>query len=391
MSGSVSRLRRRRVRPVVRHLLVTNDFPPKVGGIQNYLWELWRRLPPDDVVVHTTPYDGADAWDAEQAYTVVRSTEPFLLPQPLLARRVNRLADQYGAEVIILDPAVPAGLIGPHLDRPYAVVLHGAEVTIPGRVPGTRQLLNRVLGGASAVIAAGGYPAAEAERSLGRPLPPCTIIPPGVDVDAFRPQTVEERRATRQRLGLPADGPLVVSVSRLVPRKGMDTLIDASLVLRESHPDVCVAIAGHGRSSNSLQRHIDQRNAPVRLLGRLPFDDLVALYAAGDVFSMLCRSRWNGLEQEGFGIVFLEAAASGVPQVAGRSGGAHEAVEHGVSGLVVDPDDPEAAAAAIGELLADDEWRSEMAMAGRVRAEREFSYDVLAARLATAIDAMVTR
>ena len=376
---------------MVRHLLVTNDFPPKIGGIQNYLWELWRRLPPDDVVVHTTPYEGAEAWDADQDYTVVRSPEPWLLPQPLLARRVNQLADRYDAEVVILDPAVPAGLIGPHLDRPYAVVLHGAEVTIPGRVPGTRQLLNRVLGSASAVIAAGGYPAAEAERSLGRPLPPCTIIPPGVDVDAFRPQPAEHRIETRRRLGLPVDGPLVVSVSRLVPRKGMDTLIDASRALRERFPDVSVAIAGRGRSFDALQRQIDESGAPVTLLGRVPFDDLVDLYAAGDVFSMLCRSRWNGLEQEGFGIVFLEAAASGVPQVAGRSGGAHEAVEDGVSGLVVEPDDPAAAAAAIGELLADDSRRADMAIAGRKRAEQEFSYDVLAARLEAAIDAMVDR
>ena len=160
---------------MVRHLLVTNDFPPKIGGIQNYLWELWRRLPADDVIVHTTPHDGAEAWDAAQDFTVVRSREPWLLPQPMLVRRVNQLAESYDAEVVIIDPAVPAGLSGPHLDRPYGVVLHGAEVTIPGRVPGTRRLLNRVLAGSAGVIAAGGYPAAEGERSLRAPLPPCPV------------------------------------------------------------------------------------------------------------------------------------------------------------------------------------------------------------------------
>lgn len=375
---------------MVRHLLVTNDFPPKIGGIQNYLWELWRRLPADDVIVHTTPHDGAKAWDAAQDFTVVRSREPWLLPQPMLVRRVNQLAESYDAEVVIIDPAVPAGLIGPHLDRPYGVVLHGAEVTIPGRVPGTRRLLNRVLAGSVGVIAAGGYPAAEAERSLSAPLPPCTIVPPGVDVERFRPQTTAEKTATRARLGLPADGPLVTSVSRLVPRKGMDTLIRASVELQADHPDLNVAIAGKGRDTGRLQKLIDQLDAPVTLLGRIGDDDLVDLYAAGDVFSMLCRTRWGGLEQEGFGIVFLEAAASGVAQVAGRSGGAHEAVEHDETGLVVDdPDDPTAAAEAIGTLLADPDRRAAMADAGRRRAEAEFSYDKLAERLGRAIDAMV--
>ncbi|MAT20968.1 MAG: alpha-(1-2)-phosphatidylinositol mannosyltransferase [Acidimicrobiaceae bacterium] len=375
---------------MVRHLLVTNDFPPKIGGIQNYLWELWRRLPADDVIVHTTPHDGAEAWDAAQDFTVVRSREPWLLPQPMLVRRVNQLAESYDAKVVIIDPAVPAGLIGPHLDRPYGVVLHGAEVTIPGRVPGTRRLLNRVLAGSAGVIAAGGYPAAEGERSLRTPLPPCTIVPPGVNVERFRPQTAAEKTATRARLRLPADGPLVTSVSRLVPRKGMDTLIRASVELRVDHPDLTVAIAGKGRDTGRLQKLIDQLGAPVTLLGRISDDDLVDLYAASDVFSMLCRTRWGGLEQEGFGIVFLEAAASGVPQVAGRSGGAHEAVEHDETGFVVDdPDDPTAAAEAIGSLLADPERRAAMADAGRRRAEAEFSYEKLAERLGRAIDAMV--
>ena len=376
---------------MVRHLLVTNDFPPKIGGIQNYLWELWRRLPADDVVVHTTPHDGAKAWDTAQDFTVVRSREPWLLPQPMLVRRVNQLAESYDAKVVIIDPAVPAGLIGPHLDRPYGVVLHGAEVTIPGRVPGARRLLNRVLAGSVGVIAAGGYPASEGERSLRAPLPPCTIVPPGVDVERFRPQTVAQKTATRVRLGLPADGPLVTSVSRLVPRKGMDTLIRASVELRVDHPDLTVAIAGKGRDTGRLQKLIDQLDAPVTLLGRIGDDDLVDLYAAGDVFSMLCRTRWGGLEQEGFGIVFLEAAASGVPQVAGRSGGAHEAVEHDETGLVVDdPDDPTAAAEAIGSLLANPDRRAAMADAGRRRAEAEFSYERFAERLGRAIDAMAT-
>lgn len=373
---------------MVRHLLVTNDFPPKIGGIQSYLWELWRRLPPDDVIVHTTPYAGTEAFDAEQDFTIVRSREPWLLPQPVLTRRVDALASRYDAELVILDPAVPAGLIGPHLDRPYGVVLHGAEVTIPGRLPVTHTLLNRVLDDAVGVIAAGGYPAAEAERSLGRSLP-TTIVPPGVDTARIVPFDASEKRAARAHFGLPVGGPLVTSASRLVPRKGMDVLIRSSLLLRERHPDVHVAISGGGRDERRLRRLVEELDAPVTLLGRLPDDDMPALYACGDVFAMLCRTRWGGLEQEGFGIVFVEAAAAGVPQVAGRSGGAHEAVAHGETGLVVDdPTDEEAVAGAIGDLLDDEATRAAMAVAGRARAEAEFSYDVLARRLQGAIDEM---
>jgi len=373
---------------VARHLLVTNDFPPKIGGIQNYLWELWRRLSPDDVIVHTTPYRGAAEFDAQQKFTVVRSREPWLLPNPILAKRVDALADEHAVDLVLIDPAVPAGMIGPYLRHPYGVILHGAEVTIPGRIPLTRQLLSRVLDKSVGVIAAGGYPAAEAERAIGRELP-TTVVPPGVDVDRFLPLSEQDRAAARVRLGLPTDGPLVVSVSRLVPRKGMDTLIRASIEIRKRHPEVTVAIAGKGRDTKRLQALINKLGAPVRLLGRVDDADMPALYGCGDVFTMLCRTRWAGLEQEGFGIVFLEAAAAGVPQVAGRSGGAHEAVIHGQTVLVVDnPDNMLEAAEAIGDLLDDPTRCSEMAVAGRNRAVTEFSYDVLAERLAGAIDGM---
>ena len=374
-----------------RHLLVTNDFPPKIGGIQNYLWELWRRLPADEVLVYSTPHADAEAFDAAQPFTVVRSREPWLLPQPLLIRRVDRLARSFGAELVILDPAVPVGLIGPHLDVRYGVVLHGAEVAIPSRIPGARSLLNRVLEGAVGVIAAGGYPAEQGEQSLGRPLP-VSIIAPGVDTDRFVPLDHAAKQAARKTLGLPTEGPLVTSVSRLVPRKGMDTLIRASLEIRRSAPDVCVAIAGAGRDYRRLSTLIGRLDAPVKLLGRIDPDELSLLVGCGDVFAMLCRSRWGGLEQEGYGIVFAEAAAAGVPQVAGRSGGAHEAVVHQQTGLIVDdPTDAGAAAGAITELLDDDERRRAMARAARERAESESSYDVLAEQLAEAINTMARR
>lgn len=367
------------------HLFVTNDFPPKIGGIQTMLWELWRRLDPSTFAVLTTPHDGDAAWDAEQAYRVVRSSQRMLAPGPGLIRRIDELVGEIGASAVLLDPALPVGLVGPHLSVPYGVVLHGAEVAVPGRLPGSSRLLRRVLRGASLVVAGGRYPLAEGERAARRPLP-SVLVPPGVDPDRFAPLSAAERAAARQRLGLPTDGRLVVSVSRLVPRKGMDVLVRAAARLAPARPDLTVAIAGAGRDRGRLERLVADTGAPVRLLGRVPNEDLPALYGCGDVFAMLCRNRWWGLEQEGFGIVFLEAAAAGVAQVAGDSGGAEDAVVDGVTGEVVrHPAEVEPVVAALARLLDDPERRAGMGRAGRVRAAAELSYDVLAQRLGAAL------
>ena len=369
------------------HLLVTNDFPPKVGGIQTYLWELWRRLPSEDVTVLTTPHPDAAAFDAAQPFRIERTRDRVLLPTPSLKRRIEALRDEVGATLVVLDPAVPVGLIGPTLDTPYAVVLHGSELV--GRIPvGGSQAMGEVVKRAVHVIAAGNYPASEARRVAGDRTPPVTIIPPGVDTERFRPAgDAAARDATRRRFGIPDGADLVVGLSRLVPRKGFDVLVDAASRLRSTHPDLHVAIAGSGRDHDRLQKRIDETGAPASLLGRIDDTDLPGLYAAADVFAMCCRTRWAGLEPEGFGIVFLEAAACGVPQLAGESGGAADAVAHGETGIVVDrPRDPAAVATALASLLDDPARRAEMGRRSRERALAGFTYDHLAARLATLLD-----
>jgi phosphatidylinositol alpha-1,6-mannosyltransferase len=178
----------------------------------------------------------------------------------------------------------------------------------------------------------------------------------------------------------------VLGVSRLVPRKGFDNAIRAAALLSHTHPDLVLAIAGGGRDEQRLKRLAADVAAPVRFLGRVQNDELPALYGCADVFTMLCRNRWGGLEQEGFGIVFVEAAACGVPQVAGDSGGAADAVVDGETGLVVRrPDDVGEAVAALRRLLDDDAERERMGRAARRRAEAEFSYEVLTARLGAAL------
>jgi len=365
----------------VKHLLVTNDFPPKIGGIQSLLWEWWRRLPPESFAVLTSPHEGAAEFDAAQPYRIERTREPVLLPHPFMVRRIDAMAREVGADLVVLDPAVPLGLVGPSLALPYDVVLHGAEVTVPGRLPVTKQVLGHVLRNARHIVAAGGYPAAEAEHAAGRTLP-ITVVPPGVDVDRFHPLSADERIAARRRFGVPDEAELIVGISRLVPRKGFDIAIRAVARMRASRPDLVLAISGGGRDDDRLRRLAADLDAPVLFLGRVPNDDLPALYGCADVYTMLCRNRWGGLEQEGFGIVFVEAAACGVPQVAGDSGGAAEAVADGQTGIVVRrPDDVDEVIAAFTTLLDDPALRARMGAAGRARAVCEFSYDVLSRRL----------
>jgi phosphatidylinositol alpha-1,6-mannosyltransferase len=373
----------------VTGLLVTNDFPPKIGGIQSYLHELWRRLPVADATVLTTRRGGDAAWDAQQRFRVVRAGERQFFPTRSLATRVDALARELEAPVVLLDPWLPLGALGPRLRAaPYVVVVHGAEVTVPGRIPGSRQLGARVLRGAAGVIAAGCYPAREAERVVGGALPGL-VVPPGVDVERFRPIADVDRRTVRLELGLDPDRPLVLGVSRLVPRKGFDVLVDAIAGL----PDVQLVVAGSGRDRRRLHRRVSERGITdrVRFLGRVPDDEsFPRLYACADVFAVPCRDRWGGLEAEGFGIVFLEAAAAGIPAVAGRSGGSHEAVVDGDTGLVVDGRVLEVRRA-LATLLDDDGLRARMGAAARARAVADFSYDVLAARLAPVVAGDLTR
>ena len=363
-------------------LLVTNDFPPKIGGIQSYLYELWRRLPPDETTVLTTAYDGAKDWDAQQRFRVERIDQKVMLPTPAIAKRVDVLAREVRADVVFVDPMLPIGAIGPRLRNgaPYVVIGHGAEISVWGRVPPTSIAARRVLHGAGALLAAGNYPAAEMTRVAKRQLP-TLVVPPGVDVERFQPATAEAREKTRLQYGLDADRRLVLGLSRLVPRKGFDVLIDAVAGL---DVDVQVAIGGRGRDRERLERRARNSNARDRVtfLGRVPDEDLAALYASADVFTMLCRAdRWGGLEAEGFGVVFLEAAACGIASIAGRGGGSHEAVADGETGFVVPPRDVAAVRRALAQLIVGDDLRRRMGNAARERAVDEFRYEHIVERL----------
>lgn len=373
-----------------KHLLVTNDFPPKVGGIQAYLWELWRRLDPASFTVLTAS-SHAESWAfdasaAEAGIEVVRAPAGTLLPNPATIRLIRRRAEETGASFLVVDPALPLGLAASAAGLPYAVVLHGAEVTVPGRLPVTRAALARVVRRARLAVCAGHYPAAEARRATRDRMPSVAEVPPGVDTSRFVPLGEQERLAARRRFDLSEDAVVVLGVSRLVPRKGFDVVLRAAASLTSEFPALVVVIGGDGRDRSRLEALSRRHGVAARFLGRVPDDALASLYGCADLFVMPCRNRWAGLEQEGFGIVFLEAAACGVAQVAGRSGGSDEAVAEGETGLVVDDAASwRAMAAAMHALLSDPERRRRMGEAARHRAEQFFDYDRLAPRLAAAL------
>lgn len=370
------------------HLLVTNDFPPKIGGIQSYLHELWRRLPPAQTTVLTTAHPGDAAFDAAQGFRIERHRGSFLVPTPALVRRIDALAAEVDAKIVLLDPAWPLGVVGPLLERPFGVVLHGAEVTIPARLPFVQLLLRRTLRQSRLVVAAGGYPSDEGSRAAGRRVP-AVVVPPGVDGTRFRPLDDGERRAARARWDIADDALCVLCVSRLVPRKGIDVLIQAAARLAPDYPKLRVVVAGEGRDRLRLEQLSEALDSPVQFVGGIDDADLPALYGCSDVFAMLCRDRWVGLEQEGFGIVFLEAAAAGLPALAGLSGGSAEAVLDGRTGTVIaEPRDVEAVAEAIARMIDEPATRQRFGAAARERALRLFDYDTLAATLLAAIDAV---
>ncbi|MGH9295992.1 MAG: glycosyltransferase family 4 protein, partial [Acidimicrobiales bacterium] len=271
------------------HLLVTNDFPPKPGGIQTYLYELWRRLPPEEFTVFTSSHEGSDEFDRAQPFRVVRSRLPLWIPTPEVAAQVRRLERETSAGLVVFDPALPLGRVGRQLAVPYAVVLHGAEVTVPGRLPVSRQLLQSVLSGAALLIAAGEYPAGESSRALPASSGRTVVVPPGVDTTRFQPLTEAARMAARRRFGLDPKARVVVSVSRLVPRKGMDVLIEAVALLARARPDLHLVIGGTGRDRQRLEVVARLRRAPVTFAGFVPDEDLPLLNGTADLWAMLCR------------------------------------------------------------------------------------------------------
>ncbi|GAA0630245.1 glycosyltransferase family 4 protein [Sporichthya brevicatena] len=367
-----------------RILVVTNDYPPRAGGIQSFVEALVRRLPPDEVVVYAPAWEGAAAYDAGEPYPVVRHPRALMLPIPTVARRAREIARRYGCDRVLFGAAAPLGLLAPGLRevgvRRSVGITHGHEAGW-ALVPGGRTAVRRVGAAVDVLTYLGDYTRTHISRVL-RPADRAKLVRlhPGVDTDVFVPAAGRAER--RAELGL-GDRPVVVCVSRLVRRKGQDVLIAALPAIRARVPGATLLLVGSGPDDEHLRTLAARTGVTEHVVftGGVPAADLPSYYAAGDVFAMPCRTRRRGLDVEGLGMVFLEASATGLPVVVGDSGGAPDAVLPGRTGHVVDGRSPAAVARTVGDLLADPAAAAALGAAGRAWAVEEWGWDLQARRL----------
>jgi phosphatidyl-myo-inositol dimannoside synthase len=358
---------------MARILLVTNDFPPRRGGIQSYLENLVRELVATDVhtlTVYAPKWAGSEEFDAAAAaygYDVVRHPTSLMVPEPSVAVRMRRLIACRDIDTVWFGAAAPLALLTPLArDAGASRVIastHGHEVGW-SMLPLARTALRRIGNDTDVVTFISRYTRDRFASAFG-PRAALEHLAPGVDTDRFEPNSVA-RAEMRARYGL-GERPVVLCLSRLVPRKGQDMLIRALPAVRERIDGAALVIVGGGPYRDTLHRLAHQFGVGEHVVftAAVPGDELPAHHAMADVFAMPCRTRGAGLDVEGLGIVYLEASATGVPVVAGRSGGAPETVVDGETGLVVDGWDVGAIAAAVGDVLADPDRAVRMGAAGR--------------------------
>ena len=371
-----------------RILLVTNDFPPRPGGIQSFLHGLVSRLPPDDVVVYTSQWRGWQAWDAEQPFRVVREDTSVLLPTRSVRRRAQHLLKEHDCDVVWFGAAAPLGLMADGLRsagaRRVLATTHGHEAGW-AMLPGARQLLRRIASSVDVLTYLGDYTRRRLVDAIG-PDDQTKLhrLAPGVDSEVFRPGL---GGAVREQLGL-RDRPVVVCVSRLMPRKGQDTLIRALPAVQADVPDAALLVVGGGPYRSRLESMAADAglSSSVVFTGTVASPELPAYYGAGDVFAMPCRTRLGGADVEGLGIVYLEASACALPVVAGDSGGAPDAVVEGETGYVVDGRDAATVTEPLVRLLIDPTLREALGTRGRQWVQEGWSWQHQAATLGALLD-----
>jgi phosphatidyl-myo-inositol dimannoside synthase len=372
---------------VTKVLIVTNDYPPRRGGIQAFVHALAQRLPADGVVVYAPAWAGAAEFDAAQPFPVVRHTGSLMLPVPSVASRACALLTEYGCDRVLFGAAAPLGLLAPRLRAAGAQrivgLTHGHEAGWAA-LPGARALLRRIGDDLDALTYLAEYFRIRLARALSADAAGRMVrLAPGVEPAIFRPGAGGPR--IRHKHGIAPDRPVVVCVSRIVPRKGQDTLLAAWPTVRAEAPgDPFLMLVGDGPYRSQLEARTRQLGVADSVLftGPVSRDELPGYYDAGTIFAMPCRTRRAGLDVEGLGIVYLEAAATGLPVIGGDSGGAPDAVIDGETGYVVPGRDTRALAGRLIELLADPVGAAAMGEKGRSWVDRDWTWDRVAGGLA---------
>jgi phosphatidyl-myo-inositol dimannoside synthase len=369
---------------VGRTLIVTNDFPPRTGGIESFVLAMAQRMPEDQVVVHTARQRGDRAFDATLGFPVIRDRSRLMVPTPAITRRSAEIARSEGCDRVWFGAAAPLALMAGRLRaagvQQLVATTHGHEVWWAG-VPVTRSLIRRIGRQVDVVTYLGEYCRARIAPALDPAARDRMVqLTPGVDDVAFHPGA--DGAGVRARHGL-GDRPVVVCVSRMVARKGQDVLVRALPRIRESVPDAALLLVGDGPHRRDVEREVDRLGLRPHVVfaGRVPWAQTPDYYAAGTVFCMPTRTRLAGLEPEALGICYLEAAAVGLPVVAGDSGGAPDAVLDGENGFVVDGRNVTAVADRCAQLLLDPELARRFGDRGRVWVAQQWRWDDLAVRL----------
>lgn len=363
---------------MARVLVVTNDFPPTVGGIQSYVRDFLATLDPSDIVVFASTQDPAAAqqWDASAPYPIVRWPHSVMVPTWGVAKRMAQLIRELDIETVWFGAAAPLALLAPVARRAGArrvvAATHGHEVGW-SMLPGARQALRYIGRNCDVITYISEYTLRRLRGAFG-PRATFVRLPAGVEVSAFRRPLPPELAAVRHRFGL-SEGPVVSCISRLVPRKGQDALLSVWPRITWLFPDAQLLIVGEGSYETRL-RTLAEGQTGVIFTGRVSDSDRQALLAMSDVFAMPCRTRGGGLDVEGLGIVFLEAQAARVPVIAGDSGGAPETVT-AESAIVVDGRDKQQLATALEELLGDPGRRQRMGEAGYRHVSSEWTWEEL--------------
>jgi len=371
-------------------LLVTNDLGPHLGGIESFILGLINELDGSKLVIYTSSQSGSADFDAklkaEHGVIVIRDKSKILLPTPRVTSAVVKVMQQFGATTIWYGATAPLAWMAPTLKRHGAIrqigMTHGHEVWW-AKLPPFSWALRR-MGGALDVLTYLGEFTRDAMRPAFGNSPEYVRIAPGIAVDHFLPALTSTKPVELlSRYGL-RDLPTILCVGRLVHRKGQDRLIQAMPQVLAAIPDAQLILIGIGPYEKKLRSlvkklHVEDK---VHFLGRMKYDELPKHFHLGDVFAMPSRSRFFGLEVEGLGIVYLEASASGLPVIAGASGGAPDAVREGITGVTVDGNNLDQIASALISILSNKESSKAMGVAGRNWAEAAWSWKLWGVKFA---------